>query len=51
MFSVYAYELFNIGYPLLHYSAKLHYVPWDIWLEKSHNHEFHWLHKETTVEN
>jgi len=28
-----------VGYPLLHYSAMLHYVPWDNWLGKSRSHK------------
>ena len=28
-----------VGYPTIHYSAMLRYVPWAIWLGKSLNHE------------
>jgi len=28
-----------IGYPRLHYSAMLRYVPWENWLGKSRSHE------------
>jgi len=27
-----------VGYPMIHYSAMLPYVPWAIWLGKSRNH-------------
>jgi len=45
-----------VGYPKIHYSAILRYVPWAIWLGISRNDEqimrqFHWFRKETAAEN
>jgi len=44
-----------VGYPLIHFSAMLRYVPWAIWLGISFNYEslmrqFYWFHMETTAE-
>ena len=43
-----AYFLFIVGYPTIHYSAMLRYVPWAIWFGKCRYHEklirqFHWF--------